>query len=160
MSSTNHVSVLCLYLRRSLTCIGLIVTVVFAGCGDSSGRVAVSGSVSVNGQPLSRGSILFEPNMGTSGAKSAGKIADGRFSIPRESGPWVGEYTIRIYADENPSFAMDDPLAYAGAAPSAISANTIPAMFNERSILVRKTTDDGPNEFQFELDTTSQKRSP
>ena len=63
-----------------------------AGCGD--GRATVSGSVTFNGEPVSRGSIVLVPVDGK-GRSAGGDVEHGRFTI-RDVDP--GEKIVQLSA--------------------------------------------------------------
>jgi hypothetical protein len=70
------------------------------GCdsGDGLNRQAISGTVTLDGQPLSGGNILFEPASNESGTAVGATIRNGAFAIARKQGPVPGPYRVRIYA--------------------------------------------------------------
>jgi hypothetical protein len=76
----------------------LVSSLAGCGAGDGLDRQAISGAVTCDGQPLSRGAILFEPATGQSGTAVGSTIRDGSFAVARESGPVPGSYRVRIYA--------------------------------------------------------------
>jgi hypothetical protein len=70
------------------------------GCGSSDGlnRHAISGTVTLDGQPISRGAILFEPATQESGTAVGATIRQGTFVIARDDGPVPGNYVVRVYS--------------------------------------------------------------
>lgn len=64
------------------------------GAGDEVERVAVSGTVSANAEPVSAGTLNFVP-VGK-GPACGTAIQDGRFEIPANRGPSTGEYDVRL----------------------------------------------------------------
>jgi hypothetical protein len=70
------------------------------GCGGSSGpeKVAVSGVVSVDGKPVTQGTIAFVSLEG--GRTTATQIKDGVYGIPRGDGPFPGPQKVTIQAFE------------------------------------------------------------
>lgn len=87
------------------TILVLYVTSV-SGCGgadDGLQRVSVSGSVTLNGEPVPNGVIRFAPTAETQGPMASAMISDGRYQIPQNQGPVAGEYEVRVqaYADPN-----------------------------------------------------------
>ena len=83
-------------IRVALVC-GFILTLATIGCGgseDDLGRVAVSGTVSVDGSPLATGTLSFVPK-GDGPACGAG-VVDGVFEITHDKGPIPGEYDVRL----------------------------------------------------------------
>jgi hypothetical protein len=66
-----------------------------AGCG-SEGR-AISGEVTVDGQPMEDGAILFVPDGGGSGRSEVGaSIVNGKYSVEEGRGPKPGKYKVQI----------------------------------------------------------------
>lgn len=90
--------------RRRLFAVrlGLMAVLLFgAGCGGSAShgdRAALTGSVTVKGQPLDvKATIYFDPLPGQGGIGSAGEVTDGKFTIPPESGPTPGKrYKVTV----------------------------------------------------------------
>lgn len=116
--------------------LGLVV-----GCGgggyDGPPRVAVSGTVSLNGQPLPEGNIFF---VGEDEKRQAsGVIANGEFSIPEETGPNVGTYQVRIVSYASSSEGGEASTGEVGADETdeleGGSEQLIPAEYNERTTL-------------------------
>lgn len=76
--------------------VGLILSL---GCDSSpQERLAIRGTVYMQGKPLHRGSILLLPTRGVRGPSSGGTIADGEFDIPASAGPGRGSYVATISA--------------------------------------------------------------
>jgi hypothetical protein len=95
-----------LYNRTVGTAI-LLVLLVSAGCGTHSGLVSASGTVTLDGQPLSGVVVEFRPS--TSGGPPFFGRADssGRYRLMRtafQSGVAPGEYSVLIYYESE-----DDP---------------------------------------------------
>jgi hypothetical protein len=76
-----------------------ICLAVVSGCqrGDPS-RGAVSGRVTLDGQPVVQGSILFSPIDGTRGAATGGEIKDGQYRLAAAAGPAVGKNRVEVHA--------------------------------------------------------------
>lgn len=74
--------------------LALWVVVAVVGCGGSK-NVAIQGEVTLDGQPVGPGSIVFYPE-GGSGAPASAAIENGRYEIPPERGPTAGTYRIEI----------------------------------------------------------------
>lgn len=83
---------------RSVAIWGLALCAVLAGCSRSySGprRFALTGKVTVDGQPMEHGLIVFQPQ-GDGAQLSGGPITAGGYSIPQEKGPTAGKYVVKI----------------------------------------------------------------
>jgi hypothetical protein len=83
----------------------VLLAVSAAGCGggDGLGRVAVSGSVTLNGEPVPNGVVRFKPAAGTEGPMANTMITDGQYEIPQDQGPVAGQYEVRVQAYEDPN---------------------------------------------------------
>src|SRR4051794_22210111 len=66
------------------------------GCGGAAGdnlpRQAVSGTVTLDGAPVSHGFIQFRPTTEGPTTEVGGEIKDGKYEIAREQGPVPGGY--------------------------------------------------------------------
>lgn len=92
----------------TLVIVGLVSLVI--GCGgrrDPFERVAVEGTVTVDGQPLDRGTIRFVPTATTSGPKTTLNIRDGQFTGDTASGPVAGAHRVEIEPDVSDRFPHD-----------------------------------------------------
>ena len=106
---------------------------VVSGCDSGDKRSAVSGTVSIDGNPLPEGQIVFEPQ--GSGRMGVGLIADGRYSIPEDRGAFPGNYIVRITA-ERPSGKMVAPGAYdADQTPVELTEQYLSPKYNTASEL-------------------------
>ena len=119
-----------------------------AGCGEGSGRVEVTGSVTLDGQPLDSGLINFRPAEGHSAASSGGGIVDGGFELPGEKGLQPGKYrvTIQAFRKTGRMFPQVDP-----GGPQM--PEQVPIEFNEADQLEATVVAGGENHFEFQLTT-------
>ncbi len=134
----------------------------FAGCaslafvlgcgGDSLGRHAISGAVTVDGAPLQRGNVGFQPVEKTSTTSGGAVVTDGKYSIPRDKGLPTGKYQVRINAAAPGTGSAAAGSAPPGA-PEAPPQELIPPDWNEKSEHTIEVTDKGPNTFNFEVQT-------
>lgn len=87
------------YLAGAVVCIFtlLLATV---GCGGSSAgdKVAISGTVTLKGQPLDRGTVTFTSVDPSKQLMAGAQITNGQFSIPAEQGLPPGRYRVRFSA--------------------------------------------------------------
>ncbi len=69
----------------------LIICVLLAGCSKPSAwdRVALQGSVTVDGQPFD-GSIALKPHQGNRGPSATTKVSKGEFKFSKHDGPVAG----------------------------------------------------------------------
>ena len=83
------------------------------GCGhNGSDLQAVSGTVSLDSQPLDSGSIQFCP-MERNGLTSGASIVNGEYHIPREKGLPPQKYTVRISSADQTNVSQSQPVAIA-----------------------------------------------
>ena len=76
------------------------------GCSGSSGpqRFEVSGTVKLDGQSASKGSVMLVPTASTAGPSVGSEIVDGKYLIPKAKGPIAGEYIFQFTgASDKPS---------------------------------------------------------
>lgn len=125
----------------------LLIVTLMTGCGSSNplNRQAVSGTVSLGGEPIASGSIEFQPT-GAGGTMSGAVITNGEYQIPLESGLPPGEYLVRISsADENA-----EPVEAPGES-NKLAVEKIPAEFNSESNVNRTVEAGKANVFDFEI---------
>jgi len=78
-------------------------------------RVAVSGTVKYQGEPVQVGTISFAPTKGENGLAAGGRIEAGEYSLSADTGPSMGSHTVQIMIgkfernskERNPSFRID-----------------------------------------------------
>ncbi|MGP0070046.1 MAG: hypothetical protein ACLQGP_41410 [Isosphaeraceae bacterium] len=130
------------------------LALVAAGCTDSTEppplpRIAVSGTVMLDGKPLPEGRLQFIPDQSSSGIITVGEIQDGRFSIDRANGPIPGKY--RVAVSSRPVFKLksgDDP----GGSPPPSGPEKVPGRYTGKSSeLVVDISANGPNTCEFNL---------
>ncbi|MCL4203728.1 MAG: hypothetical protein KJ000_14605 [Pirellulaceae bacterium] len=123
----------------------VLLAVSMTGCGASDGvdRASVSGTVTLDGQPVGEGSIVFTPTAGTTGPMCFVPIANGAYSIAAgDRGPVVGKHKVEIegYRDTG---TVDDGGA-------ALKDQIVPAKYNRQTTLVVEVAK-GSNTHNFEL---------
>jgi hypothetical protein len=128
-----------------VACVGVLV----AGCGPANpqGRMAISGRVTLEGQPLDQGSIQFTALEGDSGIGSGGVIQNGSYSIETEKGLPPGKYRVRIFSGESAGAPADEMPGESSEAPR----ERIPAQYNTESTLEIEVAP-GKTTFDFNLD--------
>ena len=130
---------------RSLRCgAALLICLTFAAC--QSGRVepkksAVSGTVTLDGKPLSDGGLIYFKTIAT-GAIDAIDIKNGKYSGSAEP----GDRRVEIVVFEIKHVDIDGM-------KGETKVNLIPARYNTESTLTATITANGPNQFPFELST-------
>jgi len=130
----------------------LFLTPLF-GCGSSDGlnRQAISGTVTLDGQPIPIGAILFEPATQESGTAVGATIRQGGFAIARREGPVPGSYQVRVYS----SSGIQAPPAQGQTdrTPRPM-VERIPARYNTQTELRATVLGRHANPFRFDLDSS------
>jgi hypothetical protein len=119
------------------------------GCGgDNLGRQAVSGAVNVDGTPLVKGSIRFQPV--EKGIGSGAKIEAGKYAIARKDGLPPGSYRVLI----NAPVPGTEPTADSAPPgdPLPVPKELIPEDWNEKSEHTVEIKN-GKNEHNFDVQT-------
>lgn len=136
-----------MHTRRSLAALTFLTfaAALLAGCGGD-GRKGVSGDVTLDGEPVNGGSIVFLPS-GGEGSKGAAEIIDGKYSIPPAQGLAPGTYRVEINWSKptgkqipsgDPGMMMDE------------RQEAVPARYNSNSTLTVEITA-GENQHNFPL---------
>ena len=127
--------------------LGLVV-----GCSQSSDelpREPVSGTVTLDGQPLSNGAITFIPETGVGGG--GGTITDGAFSIGREGGLVPGKYKVAIYASEKTAETTKPDQVGGTKKESKVAKELIPTKYNAQTELSAEIQKGGTRDLKFDL---------
>jgi len=133
-------------------CVYVIIFLVATLCGCShpeppiaSGRVIARGVVTLDGQPLGWGNILF---LNSDPARTP---FEGQFPAAISRGEFEIEITPGTYRVEIRQFQSDD-LQKSEGTPSD-SVQTLPQKYNDESEFTAAVSDLGPNVFSFQLRT-------
>jgi hypothetical protein len=136
-------------LATPLLCLAL------AGCSastdpvDTLPRKGVTGTVTLDGQPLAQGKIVFEPAPGSQGpgGPTTADITDGKYTIEKALGPVPGKYKVSISSRPSIKFG---PGQEPGTRPK-LDPEKVPAQYNTTSTLTADITDASVNTANFEL---------
>jgi len=118
------------------------------GCSQANGRQGLDGTVTLDGKPLEAGSIAFVPQPGTSSPTAGGDISQGRFSIAAPGGVTPGTFRVEITATRGTGKTLTDPRF---GKPVDETVQYIPAQYNSNSRLTATITEQGPNRFEFAI---------
>lgn len=123
--------------RKRLAC-SLGWVILLAGvCGCGKAPQAISGRVTLDGQPLSEAAIQFIPK--TPGVrKTSCEVHNGEYRLPLENGLVPGEYRV--------DFVDLPPLSH-----STKPRRPFPSRYTDISPLSITVERDGPRTFDFEL---------
>jgi hypothetical protein len=120
------------------------------GCGSSDGlnRQAISGIVTLDGQPISSGAILFEPASRESGTAVGATIRQGTFTIKKYEGAVPGPYRVRIYSSSGIQAAPAKGQTDRTPRPMV---ERVPARYNTRTELSASVMGRDVNRYRFDL---------
>lgn len=143
-----------------LTVTAVISTVITtAGCGGGGDlpRVAVSGSVTVDGQPVPNGVVRFAPSSGTEGPMANCMITDGRYRIPSDEGPVAGNYEVRVHAYNDPNSRPAKPTQREAVPADKLGPKTSPAdlKVDENSVASVKPVKEAKRTFNITIPALS-----
>lgn len=133
------------WFRAPLVVVAAALLAATTGCGKSDpfGRQPVEGFVTLEGQPIRIGSIVFEPaEKQPAGAMAS--IRDGAFSIPRQAGPCVGKYSVWLHAYDHDGENLNMP------APKEM----LPSKFLSKppaEVTISEVDDKNPNKVTIDL---------
>jgi hypothetical protein len=130
--------------------LALTLTLPFlGGCGDVSGRSSVQGNVTIDGEPVDGGAIVFIPE-GESGQRvpAGGEIVGGKYSLPAERGPSPGKCRVEITWKKKTGRQIVSP----NDAPNKIdeTVQVVPIIYNSSSTL-KEDVQPGANTFNYTL---------
>lgn len=142
----------------SRVCAGILLILLVAGCGGSTGptKYKVSGKVTLDGAPLETGRITFKAADGK-GVTYSEEIKAGAYSTEVTAGKKKVEITSlrkvegkRAKVGGNPG----DPISADN--PADVFEEAIPAKYNDKTTLDADVTSSGSNQFDYNL--TSDKK--
>jgi hypothetical protein len=142
----------------SASILGWVLALGLSGCGGSSDnlpREAVSGSVSLGGQPLAKGTIQFGPTSDKLATTATAGINDGKYSIPRAEGLVPGTYKVAISSFNEVAETKSVRGLPGKVAPPA--KNVIPGEYNTGTTLTKEVKAGETNTFDFELSNVEPK---
>jgi len=118
------------------------------GCADRSGldKVPISGEVTLDGQPIPNGEILFYPAEGTKGSVSGGAIKDGKYVADGRGGVPLGKHHVEIRAYRASTKVLKGEVALEGGP----AEQYLPKKYNVESEL-QADVDDSTTEINFQL---------
>lgn len=129
-------------------CLVMVPLGCMLGCGSGENYQPISGSVTVDGQPLDSGVITLYPE--GEGTTVGGEITDGKFSLPQEGGPIPGEYRVEIVAFR-PTGETEFDIDLNEEVD--IEEQYLPTQYNRNSTLKIEVQQEGENVFPFDLES-------
>jgi predicted small lipoprotein YifL len=125
-----------------------VVTLV--GCGETGPeRLPLSGTVTLDGQPVDDATIVLTPR--EQGKAAAALIVDGAFTFTPESGPTPGTHDVRI----NPNEAeFEEVSADASEIADSSPSKGIPPAYQQNGTLTAEVSGDPAQTLSFELSSS------
>lgn len=117
--------------------VALCLTMMVPGIGcnrQDTSRGEITGEVTLDGQPLEQGSLLFTPTDGARGVVTGGPINNGKYALSAKDGPSIGWNRVEIRAVRKTGKMAQKPMAPAGEMVEEY-AEAIAARFNSASTL-------------------------
>jgi hypothetical protein len=125
---------------------------ILSGCGPKSDRLAINGTVTLDGAPLDSGSIRFASAPGEKLSSAGALIQEGAYHVPQEKGLLPGTYTVEISSLDTKAPPILDRATGMKVAPERIPEN-----YNINTQQTIQVTADGDNEFKFPIVTKTGK---
>lgn len=134
--------------------VGSCVVLACVGCGGGANLGPVSGTVTLDDQPLARATVTFMPD-GGGGASFGETDSEGRYTLTHSeggSGAVIGTHTISIEVEQEQEHDPDalEPEDGEKAEVTKEAPQVVPAVYNEDTELTEEVKS-GPNEFNFDL---------
>lgn len=144
--------------RSNITLTCALAALAVGGCGSSDAltRGAVKGRVTIGGQPLAKGRILFLPAAPSRGPTVSAPIVGGKYELSLRDGPVAGANRVEVEAEVERGFAIDDEAAFAKRGGHPLPANPIPPGFNAQSQLTVQIRADENNTYDVSVPAAGQ----
>ncbi len=133
--------------------VGLILAacclLLLCGCEGSDGKRAVSGTVTLQGQPLDTGTITFLKLPEAQTPAGAALITQGKYDLPATQGLLPGNYRVKVNAI--PEYHIT-PEEYAAGKTAPARVDRIPAKYNTASEETVEVKESGANKFDIMIE--------
>ena len=83
---------------RDCFAMGLAFLTLAGGCSSGPQRSSITGRVTLDGEPLEKGAIVFQPDKQTKSPSSGGDIVNGTYHVLQAKGPMAGVFRVEISA--------------------------------------------------------------
>ncbi|MBN1911970.1 MAG: hypothetical protein JW818_19770 [Pirellulales bacterium] len=104
--------------------------------------------MTMDGQPMPKGSIKFLPEKGTLGPTAGASIENGRFSIDASKSTFAGKFRVEILANRPSGRTAVDPMT---GEKYPVPEQYVPARYNSQSELTIDIAEGQPNRLEFDL---------
>lgn len=131
--------------RTLFICLGLLSTLSLFGCSKAEQRIELKGEVTLDGTPLENVTLILTPK--GKGQVVAATVVAGKFHVPKQLGPTVGDYFVRV----NPLDGNDDPASFLAHAKAGKKKQLIPNWYQSDGKLSVSVTGSPGESFLLEL---------
>jgi hypothetical protein len=131
--------------------LAFLAALFLAGCGGTTTKQPVTGTVTWKGQPLETGMIRFLPQAGTAGTEAVAVIEKGKYAVPREHGLDPGTYKVTV-SSPDPRSGQGPPDAPPGERGGYPATERIPAKYNTQSQLTYEVKAGTGNTFDVTIE--------
>lgn len=141
------------FIRLSFPAVAMLMLGISSGCGgptDTLNRQAVSGQVTLKGEPLDTGVVSFETQDSANGTSGGAVITAGRFEISKQRGLPPGVYTVRISSPDS-STVVQPAEGEAPGDSSRVAKERVPKIWNVDSQETITVEADGKNRFDLAI---------
>ena len=151
MTSTIKIDKYVTLYRSKFPFVAILLLATVSGCSES-GRATVSGQVTLDGELIEVGSIVFFPSNPRAGKGTGGRIQDGEYLLEGKAAPAIGSYRVQIRSMRK-SGRMVRP-AYAGPDTPMVEGTeeAVAAEYNDKTTLEIEVMP-GHNEKNWEVES-------
>lgn len=125
----------------------LVSCLYIGGCGAASDRAQLSGTVTLDGAALPKGSIAFRPVDSAGGPSAGSEIVDGQFLVPADKGVRPGTFRVEITAMRKTGKSYKDPVF----GQTDVEVQYVPTKYNVQSELTIDVPVESAEGLTFEL---------
>lgn len=128
----------------------VLVSLAMTGCSDpnTQKRGEVTGTVTLDGQPVEDAAISFFPVGSTSGPSAGGKIVNGKYHVPQAQGPVIGDNRVEFNGAKKTGKKIKDRFG------EEMTQDQIVPLFPDKYNIQSKEQvriEAGPNSYNFDL---------
>ena len=95
-------------MKKIIVSLFIFCSLLASGCG--SGEATISGTVALDGTPITDGYVTFTPGLNTNGPVVAGRITNGNYTIPAKDGQVSGAYSVTVTASAPTGKKVKSPM--------------------------------------------------
>jgi hypothetical protein len=137
-----------------------VAAVTAAGCSDPyAGRMEITGTVKLVGEPIQDGTILFKP-LDKQDTTEGAQIVNGEYKVPRKKGLKPGWYQVQISSGDGKTPVNLPDGEAPGPSSNITSVDRVPEDWNIRSTQKIEVKSNEANKFDFDIPNYNPKYKP